>query len=133
MGWVLFFDGDCAFCSQSVRRLVKVDRGRRVDVAPLQGKLAEEKGLRRYADRGDGGSMVLLRESDGRIFLRSDSWFELAQALGGWWRALAVLRVVPRPVREAVYRWIARNRYRFGKGETFCSLPDPEVLARVRE
>ena len=45
MGWVLFFDGDCAFCSASVRQVVHYDKHGRVNFAPLQGKLAKEKGL----------------------------------------------------------------------------------------
>jgi len=131
MGWVLFFDGDCAFCSASVRRVVGYDKEGRVNFAPLQGKLAAEKGLARYA--AQDGSMVLIREADGKLFTRSDGLLELASALGGWWRVFTVFKLVPRFLRDGVYRWIARNRYRFMGKTDSCGLPDPALLRRLRE
>lgn len=132
MGWVVFFDGDCAFCSASVRRLVALDSQRKFAFAPLQGSLAQRNGFDQYAD-GGSGSMVLLRESDGRVFLRSDSLIEIARVLGGFWKCFTLFRWVPRRLRDGVYRWIARNRTRLSHGGTFCSLPDPEVVKRLRE
>jgi len=132
MSWVLFFDGDCAFCSRLVRRVVAFDRHGRISFAPLQGKLAAEMGLARHAAKA-GGTMVLMRESDGEIFKRSDALIELARALGGWWRATRLARFIPRPLRDTVYGWLADNRHRFtGKSES-CPLPDPELLKRLRE
>lgn len=131
MGWVLFFDGDCAFCSRSVRQVVRFDKHEHVSFAPLQGELSREKGFTKYAAEA-GGTMVLLRESDGKVFMCSDGWIELANALGGWWKILTVARFIPKFLRDFVYRWVARNRYHFmGKSDT-CSLPDPAVLKRLR-
>lgn len=132
MGWVQFFDGDCAFCSWSVPIVARLDKRQRISFAPLQGKLSRELGFTRHAEPG-GGTMVVLRESDGRAFTHSDAWVELARALGGGWRIFMLVRFVPRFIRDAAYRWIARNRYRFmGKSDS-CALPDPELLKRLRE
>lgn len=131
MGWILFFDGDCAFCSATVRRVFHADKRGRISFAPLQGELSRQHGFSHHA-AVDGGSMVLLREFDGKVFTCSDGWIELGTALGGQWRVLGLLRLVPRPLRNAVYRWVARNRYRFmGKADT-CALPDPELAKRLR-
>lgn len=131
MGWVLFFDGDCAFCSDSVRRVVRLDKQAKVSFAPLQGELAKKMGFSHHAAQ-KGGTMVLLREADGKVFTHSDGWIELARALGGWWRFLTITRFIPKPLRDMVYRCVARNRYHFmGRADT-CSLPDPEVLKRLR-
>jgi predicted DCC family thiol-disulfide oxidoreductase YuxK len=131
MSWVLFYDGDCAFCSSSVRRVFRLDKRARIFFAPLQGETAREMGFSHHA-AAEGGTMVLLRESDGKVFMFSDAWIELARALGGWWRLLAVTRYIPRCLRDGLYRWVARNRYRFmGKTDT-CSLPDSELLKRLR-
>ena len=132
MGWVLFFDGDCAFCSKSVQQVVRFDKRGEVSFAPLQGALSREMGFTRYAAE-EGGTMVLLRESDGRVFMHSDGLIELARIFGGGWRILVLARFIPKPLRDWVYRCIARNRYRFmGKADA-CSLPDPAVLKRLRE
>ena len=132
MGWVLYFDGECGFCARSVRWVARRDRGGRIAFAPLQGRLAGEHGLARHA-ANDGGTMVVLREGDGRVFLRSDAWIEVVRALGGGWRVLTILRLVPRPVRDWVYRWIARHRHRFSGVAGTCGLPDPEVVKRLRD
>ncbi|MGL4400598.1 MAG: thiol-disulfide oxidoreductase DCC family protein [Luteolibacter sp.] len=132
MGWVMFFDGDCAFCSASVRRAVRFDTHERISFAPLQGKLAAEKGFTRYAAKS-GGSMVLLRESDNRVFTRSDAMIEMARALGGWWRICTLARWIPRTFRDWGYDLIANHRYLLaGKSDT-CTVPDPAVLKRLRD
>jgi predicted DCC family thiol-disulfide oxidoreductase YuxK len=132
MGWVLFFDGDCAFCSKSVRLVASLDKNRRVSFAPLQGKLAGEKGFTRHAAK-EGGTMILLREQDGKIFMKSDALIELARVLGGWWRVTTLARFIPKPLRDWGYGCIAANRYRLmGKSDS-CSLPDPELVKRLRE
>ncbi len=132
MGWVLFFDGDCGFCAASVQRVARLDKRGLVEFAPLQGKLATEMELSGHAaDRG--GTLVLLREEDGRIFKRSDALIELAHILGGFWKLAAIARFIPRPLRDAVYRWIANHRHLLmGKSAT-CALPDRELRKRLRE
>lgn len=131
MKWVLFFDGDCAFCASSVRRVFRLDKREHVDFARLQGELAARLGFSKHAAQ-DGGTMVLLREPDGAVFMHSDAWIELARALGGGWRVFSIARLVPRPLRDGVYRWVAANRYRFMGRAATCDLPDPALIARLR-
>ncbi|RYD23810.1 MAG: DUF393 domain-containing protein [Verrucomicrobiaceae bacterium] len=132
MGWVLFFDGDCAFCSRSVQRAFRLDRKGKLFFAPLQGKLAAEMGFAEHAAK-DGGTMVVLRESDRKVFYKSDALIEVARVLGGWWHLAALARFIPKPLRDFVYSLIANNRYRIsGKSES-CTLPDPELRKRLRE
>lgn len=100
--------------------------------SPLQGKLAAAKGFSKYADKS-GGTMVLLREEDDRVFLRSDAVLELTRALGGWWRVFTPAKLIPRFLRDAAYRWVATHRYWFSKKGDFCVLPDPEMEKRTIE
>jgi predicted DCC family thiol-disulfide oxidoreductase YuxK len=132
MAWVLFFDGNCAFCSESVRQAVRFDKHERLAVAPLQGKLAAQMGFSRYAAES-GGTLVLLRESDGRVFLRSDALIELARMFGGGWRVFALARFIPRALRDRVYRWVADHRHLLLPKSASCRLPDPAVVKRLRE
>ncbi len=132
MGWVLFFDGDCAFCSKSVQQAVRFDKRGQISFAPLQGDLSRKLGFTKYAAE-EGGTMVLLRESDGKVFMHSAGLIELARVFGGGWKLLALARFIPKPLRDFVYRCIARNRYRFMGKADVCQLADPAVLKRLRD
>jgi predicted DCC family thiol-disulfide oxidoreductase YuxK len=64
------------------------------------------------------------------VYRRSTAVLRIARGLGFPWNLATVFLIVPRPIRDAVYRWVARNRYRwFGKKDT-CRLPSPEERAR---
>lgn len=132
MGWVLFFDGECGFCSASVRRVARLDKAGKVEFAPLQGKLAGELGLTGHAV-DQGGTLVLLREADGKSFTRSDALIELARVLGGFYRLAIVARWIPRSLRDAAYAFIADHRYLLMGKTASCALPDPELRKRLRE
>lgn len=132
MGWVLFYDGKCGFCSRAVRWVARLEPQGRIAFAPLQGKMAGEMGLQAMADPSTG-TVVVLRESDGRCFYFSDAVIELSQAMGGKWRFFGLFRVVPKAWRDGIYRWIARNRYRIAGKSDACALPDASLAARMRE
>lgn len=122
MAWVLFYDGKCAFCSESVRLIRRLDQRQRIFFESLQGERARQLGLVHHA--ADDGTLVLLRKSDGRFFLRSDALIELARALGGGWRVFSLARFIPKSLRDRIYRWVAMNRYRI-LGKSACQF-DPE-------
>ena len=132
MSWVLFFDGDCAFCSASVKQAVRFDKREQVFFAPLQGKFSRKMGFDKYAS-AEGGTMVLLRESDGKVFTHSDGLIELARVFGGAWKLLTLARFIPKPLRDFVYRAIARNRLRLMGKSSACMLPDAALMKRLRE
>ena len=132
MTWVLFFDGDCGFCSKSVRKVHGLDKAGVIDFAPLQGELSAEKGFTKHAAK-DGGTMVLLREEDGRVFMKGDAWVELGKALGGVWGVMAgCFGVFPRGFRNFIYDLVAKNRYLLaGKGDS-CGMPEESLRKRMR-
>ena len=116
-GPIVLFDGVCNLCNGTVDFMLRRDRRGRFRYASLQGGTAA--GL--VADAAELGSVALWE--NGRMYRRSEAGLRMIEGLGGGWRLLAVLRLVPRPVRDGVYDWIARNRYRwFGKRES-CRMP----------
>lgn len=125
---IVLFDGVCNLCNGSVQFLLKRDPEGRFRFAALQ----SDAGRSLLAEHGldpDILSSVVLIE-DGRIWKESSAALRIARHLPGAWKLLRVFAAVPRPLRDAVYRWIARNRYRwFGKTES-CWLPTPELKAR---
>ena len=123
---IVFFDGVCGLCNRFVDRLLRVGRKRVLRFAPLQGRTAQERLPAGMADALE--SVVYLR--DGAVIQRSDAALWILIDLGGWRVMYRGFFIVPRFVRDAVYDWIARNRYRwFHKYET-CRLPTPEERAR---
>lgn len=130
MTWIVFFDGECALCSSSVQFLAQADHLERLKFSPLQGKTAASWGFSDFAALDDG-SVVILREADGKNFLRSDAIIELGNALGGFWRLLWLGHLIPRPAREALYRFIAKNRINWFGHAQHCAMPDPSLLSRM--
>ena len=114
-----------------MRWIYRLDSRGLVAFAPLQGRLARESGLSANAALNDG-TMVVLREYDGRMFTRSDALIELARALGGFWRIFTLAKWIPKPARDAVYQLVARNRLRLPGRPSACSIPDPELAKRMR-
>ena len=122
---VIYFDGYCGLCNGFVDFVLARDRARRFRFAPLQGTTARA----RFGDPGDVDPTTILLEEEGTVFERSTAALRIIAALGGIWRLAGLLRLVPRFIRDAVYDWVARNRYGwFGKRDT-CRLPSPEERA----
>jgi len=132
MRLVLFFDGECGFCSESVRQVYALDKAGVIDFAPLQGELAREMGLTKFAEK-KGGTMVILREDDGEKFYKGDAWVVLGKALGGVWAVLAVIYAFfPKAVRDWGYDLVAKNRYLIaGKNES-CGMVEEGLRKRMR-
>ena len=127
---IILYDGVCVLCSGWVRFVAKRDIERRFRFTPISSAygrgLAEVLGI--DPDDPDTNAVVL----DGQALRRSDAALTVVSTLRGWgW--VRALRLVPRPIRDAVYTLIPRNRYRiFGK-HAVCDLGGPSLAGRVVE
>jgi predicted DCC family thiol-disulfide oxidoreductase YuxK len=120
VGEIVYFDGVCNLCNRFVDFLIRHDRKRRYRFASLQGETARRR--LPPALTGPNAETIVL-EQDGELRFRSDAAIAILSGLGGAWRAAATLRIFPRALRDWVYDWIARNRFRwFGKRES-CRVP----------
>jgi predicted DCC family thiol-disulfide oxidoreductase YuxK len=125
---IVLFDGVCNLCSGSVQFLLRRDPGGRFRFASLQSQVGEELLAKLGIDRRVVDSVILV-EGD-RWYKESDAALGIARQLPGAWKLLTAFRLIPRPLRDAAYRLIARNRYRwFGRTEA-CWLPTPELRER---
>jgi predicted DCC family thiol-disulfide oxidoreductase YuxK len=126
---VLLFDGVCNLCDAAVRFVIERDPPPATfRFAALQSETGRAL-LGRFGLPVDALDTVVLLDGE-RAFTRSSAGLRVLARLGLPWSLLAVLLVVPRPLRDAAYDWIARNRYRwFGRRET-CLVPTPEVRSR---
>jgi predicted DCC family thiol-disulfide oxidoreductase YuxK len=125
---VVLFDGVCNLCNASVRFLIRRDRAGRLRYASLQ----SQYGKGRLAALGlppDYSDSIVFLE-DGRAFTRSAAVVRLLAYLRWPWPLLGVAVVLPAPLRDALYDFIARVRYRwFGRLDE-CPLPRPEWRER---
>ena len=122
---VIYFDGFCGLCNRFVDFVLARDVARHFRFASLQGSTATA----RFGPAGEVDPATILLEEDGILYERSTAALRIASRLGGVWSLTAVFSLVPRPIRDAVYDWVARNRYAwFGKRDT-CRLPTAEERA----
>ena len=127
------YDGVCGLCDHFVQFLLRIDRHDTLRFAALQGEIGTEI-LRRANRSADGLSTVLVVVNHGEpgehILDRSDAALFAIGAAGGIYKSASALRIVPRFLRDAVYRLVAQWRYRiFGRFDS-CPIPKPATRAR---
>lgn len=125
---VIVFDGVCALCNRWVRFLLRFDRKGRYRFAAMQGQQGSAMLRAHGLDPQDPMSFLLL-DAQG-TWTDTDAILRVLAGLGGGWRLSGVLKVLPRGLRDAAYRALARNRYRWFGQHDACHLPAPEQAAR---
>lgn len=126
---VILFDGVCNLCHGLVQFIIQRDPQARFRFASLQSAAGQRllpAGLNPDPDNPE--SVVLVE--DGRIYTHSDAVLRVLDRLGGGWKLLSAARILPRGLRDAAYRFVARNRYRWFGRQNECWLPTPELKAR---
>ena len=125
---VIVFDALCLLCSANARFVLRHDRRRHFRLASMQSEAGAALYRRFGIDPADPETLILVE--GGRARRDSDAVLAIWSGLGWPWRAAAIARIVPAALRDPLYRWVARNRYRwFGRRET-CWLPGPELADR---
>ncbi|WP_315800826.1 thiol-disulfide oxidoreductase DCC family protein [Bradyrhizobium sp. SZCCHNS3002] len=127
---VILYDGVCVFCSRWVQFVIARDTAKRFRFTPIQSpygtRLAQAFGI----DPRDPDTNAVVH--GGTAHLKSDAALTVLSNLPGWSWTRALL-AIPKPLRDALYSVVARNRYHiFGKYES-CFVPDAELRNRVLE
>lgn len=131
---IILYDGVCGLCNRLVQFLLKHDREGHLQFASLQSDFADKVLSRHGLNAKDLDTVHVVENYDHpneRVLQRSDAILRAGRELGGFWSASSsVAKVVPRPLRDLVYRFVATNRYRvFGKYDS-CMLPDANQRSR---
>lgn len=130
---VILFDGVCNLCNGFVRFVVERDPEGRFHFASLQSDFAREALAPHDVDPEELSTVFLLVDRGTereRLLERSDAALAVMRELGPGWRFLALARYLPRFVRDGVYRFVAKRRYRWFGRRDECPLPTPETSAR---
>lgn len=124
---ILFYDGECGLCHRTVRWVLKRDRAGVIRFAPLQGSTYATIAIR---DKPmDVSTIVFVDGSE--ALTRGDAVLAYLRRMGGIWPALATCgAIVPRPLRDALYRFVARRRRAWYGRANACDLPSQAHAAR---
>jgi predicted DCC family thiol-disulfide oxidoreductase YuxK len=129
MPGVVLFDGTCAFCERSVIFIARRDPAGYFRFGASQSPEGAALLARHGISRASARSMILIE--DGQVYLRSTASLRIAARLAFPWALFRWLLVVPRPLRDAVYRVIAAVRHRIAGRANACEIPPPEIRARL--
>ena len=128
-GPIILFDAECVLCAANAQFVLKNDKAGRYRLASMQGDAGAAIGRAHGLDPNDPISLLVVEGARARR--DSDAVLSIYEGLGWPWRLAGAARIVPAVLRDPVYRWVARNRYRwFGKRAT-CWMPPPTYRNRL--
>ncbi|HEY0660329.1 MAG TPA: thiol-disulfide oxidoreductase DCC family protein [Lysobacter sp.] len=122
-GAIIVFDGVCVLCNGWVRFLLRHDHARRYRYAAMQSESGRGLLAAHGLDPDDPNSFLLLE--DGHAWTDTDALQRVLTGLGGPWKLAAAIGACPKALRDPLYRWVARNRYRWFGRRDHCLVPAP--------
>lgn len=128
-GPIIVFDAMCVLCSANAAFVLGHDRAGLFRLASMQGDIGAALYRRFGIDPANPETLIVVE--GGRALRDSDAVLAIWTGLDRPWNRLAILRVVPRWLRDPVYRWIARHRYRLFGQRSACWIPTPEQAQRI--
>ena len=128
---LVIFDGVCNYCCGVVNSIIGKDPGGVFRFAPFQSEAAKRI-LGKYNYPADSLDTIVLIE-DGKLYTKSGAGLRVQKLLGGAHALLYAFILVPAPLRDAVYDYIARNRYKWYGKKDECMIPSPDIKSRFLE
>ena len=125
---IILFDGVCNFCSWSIQFIIKHDQKHHFVFTALQSDVAKEILLHYPEDITKKDSILLIQNKT--IYTESDAFLQIITHFPLGWKILLVFWIIPKSIRDTVYSYIAKNRYKwFGQKDT-CMIPSKEIKKR---
>ena len=125
---LILFDGLCNFCNFWVNFIIDHDDKRYFKFASLQSDIAQRILIEKKIDELKIDSIILVVND--QVFFKSSAALQIAKKLNGFWKILYIFSVIPSPLRDLIYDFVAKNRYKwFGKRET-CRVPSKDEQER---
>jgi len=127
----VFFDGVCTLCNRGVNFLIKHDKKGVLKFASLQSEYAQNVIPKALLDRDNLDTIIVY--TDGKFYERSKAVLKLCKVLGGGFYVVLIGYLIPRFIRDGLYRFIANNRYRWFGTQSQCRVPTPDLKERFLE
>ena len=126
---LILFDGVCNLCNNSVTFVIKRDKQNMFLFAPLQSEIGARIIKEKNIDTQKTDS-ILLYEPSGELSIKSTAGIKIASGLGWPWKLMNVFYIIPPFLRNLVYDFIARNRYKWYGKKDACMIPTPELRSK---
>ncbi len=123
----ILFDGVCNLCSAAVRFIIKRDPNRKFRFASLQSDFAKDILSANNLDHKTQTVVLIMGDA---LYFRSDAILEISRGLSGLWPFLYLFKIIPKFIRDAVYRFISQHRYQWFGKRTECWLPADDLNGR---
>jgi len=121
---VIFYDGLCPMCNAWVKRFIRWDKKKLFHYAPLEGERAKQMLGEIFPDFLKEDTIIYFDE--GKTYLRSSAALKIMSQFGFPYKLAGIGLLIPRVIRDGVYRGIANRRYAYGKRYESCPIPPPE-------
>lgn len=125
---IIFFDGVCNLCNKSINRLIKNDVKKKFKFASLQSDFAMSFVPDQMINHKNLDTILLYKK--GQFYDRSNAVLNICKALGGGFNLFLIGYIVPRFIRDAMYRLVANNRYEWFGKEDQCMVPTDDLKDR---
>jgi len=126
---IILFDGVCNLCNSSIQFVIKRDKDDVFRYAALQSEIGQELISERGLDTSTTDSIILI-EPTVAYYTKSDAALQIGSHLKGCRTISKVLNLIPRVLRNIVYDFVARYRYRWYGKKDECMVPTPELKAK---
>ena len=127
----VFFDGVCNLCNRGVNFLISKDKKGVLKFASLQSEYAQNVVPKALLNRENLDTIIVY--TDGKFYDRSKAVLKLCKILGGGFYVFLIGYLIPRFIRDGLYRFIANNRYRWFGTQSQCRVPTPDLKERFLE
>jgi len=128
---VIVFDGVCNFCNSVVNFIIARDPEAKFRFSAMQTEYAQSLFHEHYTAHAGVDTFLLVKE--GKCYICTDAALEIAKDLTGYWYLFNVFKIIPRSLRDRVYKAIARNRYALFGRTSVCMTPAEEHKGRFVE
>ena len=125
---VIIFDGICNLCCGWIQYLIRIDKTMKFRFVSIQSERGQKMLNGIHENDKMTESIIYLKEN--KSFRESSAVLEILTDIGGVWKLIAVLKLIPKPIRNKLYQLIAKKRYHYFGKRTTCLLPSPENKKR---
>jgi predicted DCC family thiol-disulfide oxidoreductase YuxK len=128
---IILFDGVCNLCNRAVQFIIPRDPNRYFYYAAMQSDAGNQLLNQYHLSTKEINTVILIQ--NGKLYTKSTAALLVVRKLPGLWSILAIFIVIPRFLRDPIYDWVARNRYKWFGQKTECMMPTPETKTRFLE